>query len=234
MSSNALLGQSPVAHGFMQSLQSPFSSASFPYSSPLGGLSPFAAPPSAQGLGSAFTPTSPLAPLSSPHQRGGAAITIQQPIGKPVGPPSRPTTMVRRPHPLDHAYYCKHTTELRCQLRDVRTKNTKFSMYKVFCTSFLISHTYRATTHSLILSAQLPSSEKSEIAMIREELKTTRAHLTQWQESWKQAKAACDAWKKEVEEVNKRSQQERDKVCEHSRVIIQLISGYSYTHNTHL
>ena len=113
MSSNALLGQSPVAHGFMQSLQSPFSSASFPYSSPLGGLSPFAAPPSAQGLGSAFTPTSPLAPLSSPHQRGGAAITIQQPIGKPVGPPSRPTTMVRRPHPLDHAYYCKHTTELR-------------------------------------------------------------------------------------------------------------------------
>ena len=39
----SMMGQSPVAQGFMQSLQSPFSS-SLGYSTPLGPLSPFPGP----------------------------------------------------------------------------------------------------------------------------------------------------------------------------------------------
>lgn len=49
--------------------------------------------------------------------------------------------------------------------------------------------------------------------MLREELKQSKVQLNQWQESWKQAKNACDAWKKEVEEVSKRAQQEKEQVC---------------------
>lgn len=66
-------------------------------------------------------------------------------------------------------------------------------------------------------------ADKHEITSLRDELKQTRVSLTSWQESWKQAKAACDAWKIEAEQAIKRAEsiekereklsKERDKVC---------------------
>ena len=46
--------------------------------------------------------------------------------------------------------------------------------------------------------------------MLREELRQTHQTLLSWQESWRQAKAACEAWKKEAEEVTARARLERD------------------------
>lgn len=46
--------------------------------------------------------------------------------------------------------------------------------------------------------------DKSE-SMLREELRQAQQNLSSWQESWKQAKAACEAWKKEAEEVTTRA-----------------------------
>ncbi len=51
---------------------------------------------------------------------------------------------------------------------------------------------------------------KSEVALLREELKHSQANLIQWHESWKQAKQACDAWKKEAEEANAKARLERE------------------------
>ncbi len=45
---------------------------------------------------------------------------------------------------------------------------------------------------------------------LREELRQTKSHLSQWLESWKQAKQACDAWKKEAEEAHSRARVERE------------------------
>lgn len=53
-------------------------------------------------------------------------------------------------------------------------------------------------------------SEKTELAALREELRQTKAHLASWHESWKQAKQACDAWKREAEEANSRMRMERE------------------------
>ena len=53
-------------------------------------------------------------------------------------------------------------------------------------------------------------SEKTELAALREELRQTKAHLASWHESWKQAKQACDAWKREAEEANGRMRMERE------------------------
>ena len=51
---------------------------------------------------------------------------------------------------------------------------------------------------------------KSEAVLLREELKHSQANLIQWHESWKQAKQACDAWKKEAEEANAKARLERE------------------------
>ena len=48
------------------------------------------------------------------------------------------------------------------------------------------------------------------MALLREELKRSQANLIQWHESWKQAKQACDAWKKEAEEANTKARLERE------------------------
>lgn len=50
----------------------------------------------------------------------------------------------------------------------------------------------------------------SEVSMLREELKQSQASLVQWHESWKQAKQACDAWKKEAEEASTKARLERE------------------------
>lgn len=86
-----VLGQSPVAQGFLQSLQSPFT-APLGFS-PLGPLSPFPAPHHIQPLQTnlgLITPTSPLASALSPSTRGlTIAQIVQSAPGKAPGSPSR-------------------------------------------------------------------------------------------------------------------------------------------------
>ncbi|XP_064890173.1 RING finger protein unkempt homolog isoform X8 [Columba livia] len=45
----------------------------------------------------------------------------------------------------------------------------------------------------------------AELARLRQELDEANSTIKQWEESWKQAKQACDAWKKEAEEANDRA-----------------------------
>ena len=56
----------------------------------------------------------------------------------------------------------------------------------------------------------MAGSPGAELAALREELRQAKTHLAQWHESWKQAKQACDAWKKEAEDVNLRAKVERE------------------------
>ena len=50
----------------------------------------------------------------------------------------------------------------------------------------------------------------NEASILRDELKQSQASLIQWHESWKQAKQACDAWKKEAEEAGAKARLERE------------------------
>ncbi|PNJ87945.1 UNK isoform 8, partial [Pongo abelii] len=45
----------------------------------------------------------------------------------------------------------------------------------------------------------------AELARLRQELDEANSTIKQWEESWKQAKQACDAWKKEAEEAGERA-----------------------------
>ncbi|XP_073168198.1 RING finger protein unkempt homolog isoform X4 [Lepidochelys kempii] len=45
----------------------------------------------------------------------------------------------------------------------------------------------------------------AELTRLRQELDEANSTIKQWEESWKQAKQACDAWKKEAEEANDRA-----------------------------
>ncbi|XP_038597940.1 RING finger protein unkempt homolog isoform X2 [Tachyglossus aculeatus] len=55
-------------------------------------------------------------------------------------------------------------------------------------------------------SPALPSSlGAAELARLRQELEEANGTIKQWEESWKQAKQACDAWKKEAEEASERA-----------------------------
>ncbi|XP_051694386.1 RING finger protein unkempt homolog isoform X5 [Oryctolagus cuniculus] len=45
----------------------------------------------------------------------------------------------------------------------------------------------------------------AELARLRQELDEANGTIQQWEESWKQAKQACDAWKKEAEEAGERA-----------------------------
>ncbi|XP_071968000.1 RING finger protein unkempt homolog isoform X1 [Engystomops pustulosus] len=45
----------------------------------------------------------------------------------------------------------------------------------------------------------------AELARLRQELEEASSTIKQWEDSWKQAKQACDAWKKEAEEANERA-----------------------------
>ena len=89
-----MLGQSPVAQGFLQSLQSPFSA-----SLGFGPLSPFPAPQHIQTNLGLTTPTSPLATGASmsPISHSGRNVTMAQIVQSPSkapGSPSRPTPLV--------------------------------------------------------------------------------------------------------------------------------------------
>ena len=58
---------------------------------------------------------------------------------------------------------------------------------------------------TLVLSLQFqaamgsPIDKSAETAALREELKNTKHQLAMFHDSWKQAKQACEAWKKEAE-----------------------------------
>eukprot|EP00079_Xenopus_tropicalis_P039484 XP_017953255.1 PREDICTED: RING finger protein unkempt homolog isoform X2 [Xenopus tropicalis] len=45
----------------------------------------------------------------------------------------------------------------------------------------------------------------AELIRLRHELEEASSTIKQWEDSWKQAKQACDAWKKEAEEANERA-----------------------------
>ncbi|XP_063315189.1 RING finger protein unkempt homolog isoform X1 [Pelobates fuscus] len=45
----------------------------------------------------------------------------------------------------------------------------------------------------------------AELVRLRQELEEATNTIKQWEDSWKQAKQACDAWKKEAEEANERA-----------------------------
>nr|XP_033816531.1 RING finger protein unkempt homolog isoform X2 [Geotrypetes seraphini] len=53
--------------------------------------------------------------------------------------------------------------------------------------------------------AFLSGQSGAELVRLRQELDDAGSTIKQWEESWKQAKQACDAWKKEAEEANERA-----------------------------
>ena len=56
-------------------------------------------------------------------------------------------------------------------------------------------------------------NNSTEIQRLNEELMAAKTKLASWEESWVQAKQACDAWKKEAEEsIKKAKQAEKDKL----------------------
>lgn len=57
------------------------------------------------------------------------------------------------------------------------------------------------------------SNSSSEIQRLTEDLMAAKTKLASWEESWAQAKQACDAWKKEAEESAKKAKEaEQDKL----------------------
>lgn len=57
------------------------------------------------------------------------------------------------------------------------------------------------------------SNSSSEIQRLSEDLMAAKTKLASWEESWAQAKQACDAWKKEAEESAKKAKEaEQDKL----------------------
>ena len=64
------------------------------------------------------------------------------------------------------------------------------------------------TQFQAVLSSPVDKSESP--AILREELRHMQQNLASWQESWRQAKSACEAWKKEVEDVTGRARLERE------------------------
>jgi hypothetical protein len=59
-----------------------------------------------------------------------------------------------------------------------------------------------------VLASPVDKSESP--VMLREELRQTQHNLALWQDSYRQAKGACEAWKKEVEDVTGRARLERE------------------------
>ena len=57
---------------------------------------------------------------------------------------------------------------------------------------------------------QAAMGSPKEVAVLREDLKQSQAHLIQWHESWKQARQACEAWKKEAEDTGMKARLERE------------------------
>lgn len=51
------------------------------------------------------------------------------------------------------------------------------------------------------------SNSANEIQRLSEDLMAAKSKLASWEESWAQAKQACDAWKKEAEESAKKAKE---------------------------
>lgn len=51
------------------------------------------------------------------------------------------------------------------------------------------------------------SNSANEIQRLSEDLMAAKNKLASWEESWAQAKQACDAWKKEAEESAKKAKE---------------------------
>ncbi|XP_075435889.1 RING finger protein unkempt homolog isoform X3 [Ascaphus truei] len=64
-----------------------------------------------------------------------------------------------------------------------------------------VSGSYSPGTSPAFLSA----AGGPELVSLRQELDEASSTIKQWEDSWKQAKQACDAWKKEAEEANDRA-----------------------------
>ena len=65
-------------------------------------------------------------------------------------------------------------------------------------------------------SPQLTSPLGNDLQRMNEELMNARSKLASWEESWTQAKQACDAWKKEAEasaERAKQAEQEKEEAA---------------------
>jgi hypothetical protein len=182
MLSGGLLGQSPVAHGFMQSLQQHHhhhhpGSHSLPYSTPLGPLSPYGPSSShhtglpqhmhAMGAGG----YSPSSTPPSFHSSGPQSAFLH-------GPPQRISS--------------QGLPAVPGSLGKVSPSPTK-----------------HASMFGAVLASPVDKSESS-AAILRDELRQSQQSLASWQDSWRQAKAACEAWKKEAEEVAARARMERE------------------------
>ena len=57
--------------------------------------------------------------------------------------------------------------------------------------------------HPIILQSHGPagSSPDVELQMLKEELALARSKLSNWEQAWRQARSACDAWRREAEEA---------------------------------
>ena len=87
----------------------------------------------------------------------------------------------------------------------------KYMYMYVYVYVFTLYHLYGCIdTHTQFQSIMASPGDKSEVAMMREELRQARQHLASWHESWKQAKQACEAWRKEADEANTRARVERE------------------------
>lgn len=72
-------------------------------------------------------------------------------------------------------------------------------------------------------------TEKVEILTLKEELQHTKASLSSWQDSWKQATEACDAWKKEAEDNSCRAKGEKEEAFK----VIDEVRGLGKPHKDH-
>ena len=72
-------------------------------------------------------------------------------------------------------------------------------------------HTHTHTHSYSQMQAALGSPrEQTERAALREELRQAKAVISSWHDSWKQAKHACDAWKREAEDATNKLRSERE------------------------
>ncbi|XP_069056277.1 RING finger protein unkempt homolog isoform X2 [Pleurodeles waltl] len=63
------------------------------------------------------------------------------------------------------------------------------------------SGSFSPSTSPAFLSGPL----NADLTRLRQELEESNSTIKQWEESWKQAKQACDAWEKEAQEANDRA-----------------------------
>ncbi len=83
-----------------------------------------------------------------------------------------------------------------------------FSSLVCDCAQLPINLSFYLCVYCSQMQAALGSP--NETTSLRAELKQAQSHLQRWFESWKQAKDACEAWKKEAEETSAKARLERE------------------------